>query len=194
MDTGAQGAILNFSIVTARSNSWVEMDIRFPRLTTSSPRLRHTTPQALAQHLAANPQLAQPWKFLQKRRKKEAKLDAPPASSRHERDFIPQLLHNFLQALEAWALPKPTADGDEGAAAAAAAAAEAEKNALSTPRSRYLERSLELIIDLLAQLPTRRFFHAVMLDCHLIERAKLCSFYTDGGLQAAECLSQPATS
>lgn len=27
--------------------------------------------------------------------------------------------------------------------------------------SRYLERSLELVIDLLAQLPTRRFFHAV---------------------------------
>ena len=117
-------------------------------------------PKALAAHLAAQPQLAQPWKFLQKRMKKEAKLDAPPASSRQERQFIPALLQAFLDALESWGVPQPADEADEAAVAAAAAAAERERGASgSTPRSRYLERSLELIIDLLAQLPTRRFFH-----------------------------------
>eukprot|EP00966_Prymnesium_polylepis_P265931 6142910-Prymnesium_polylepis.1 len=60
------------------------------------------SPKALAGHLAAQPQLQQPWKFLQKKRKKEAKLDAPPAASRHEREFIPSLLQAFLTALEGW--------------------------------------------------------------------------------------------
>ena len=32
---------------------------------------------------------------------------------------------------------------------------------------RYCERFLEFIVDLLAQLPTRRFFHAVVADRHI---------------------------
>lgn len=55
----------------------------------------------------------------------------------------------------------------------------------SSGLSRLLERTLELIIDLLAQLPTRRFFHAVLLDCHLLERASLSRFATEAGPQAA---------
>ncbi|XP_043273212.1 RNA helicase aquarius [Venturia canescens] len=38
---------------------------------------------------------------------------------------------------------------------------------------RYCERFLELIIDLEALLPTRRFFNTVMDDCHLVVRCQL---------------------
>lgn len=48
--------------------------------------------KVLNHQLAAYPQLQQPLKVLQKRRKKEAKLDSPPRSSHHERSFIPELL------------------------------------------------------------------------------------------------------
>ena len=37
----------------------------------------------------------------------------------------------------------------------------------------YCERFLELMIDLEAQLPTRRFFNTVMDDAHLVVRANL---------------------
>lgn len=38
---------------------------------------------------------------------------------------------------------------------------------------RYCERFLELVIDLEALLPTRRFFNTVMDDCHLVVRCQL---------------------
>lgn len=38
---------------------------------------------------------------------------------------------------------------------------------------RYCERFLELMIDLEALLPTRRFFNTVMDDCHMVVRCQL---------------------
>lgn len=37
----------------------------------------------------------------------------------------------------------------------------------------YCERFLELITDLEALLPTRRFFNTVLDDCHLVVRCQL---------------------
>ena len=37
----------------------------------------------------------------------------------------------------------------------------------------FCERFLELLIDLEALLPTRRFFNVVMDDCHLVNRCHL---------------------
>lgn len=37
----------------------------------------------------------------------------------------------------------------------------------------YCERFLELMIDLEAQLPTRRFFNLVLDDSHLVVKAKM---------------------
>ena len=42
--------------------------------------------------------------------------------------------------------------------------------------ARLLERLLELFTDLMAQLPTRRFFHAVLLDSHVLVHASLSPF------------------
>lgn len=49
---------------------------------------------------------------------------------------------------------------------------------------RYCERFLELVIDLEALLPTRRFFNTVMDDCHLVVRCQLSNLLhrPEGGL------------
>ena len=41
----------------------------------------------------------------------------------------------------------------------------------------YVERFIELLIDLLSQLPTRRFFHALVEDIHFIVCCELSSLY-----------------
>lgn len=41
----------------------------------------------------------------------------------------------------------------------------------------YCERFVEFMIDLLAQLPTRRFFRAVVIDQHVVVRAQLSPLY-----------------
>lgn len=44
---------------------------------------------------------------------------------------------------------------------------------LLSDKVRYCERFLELVIDLEALLPTRRFFNTVMDDNHLVVRCQL---------------------
>ena len=48
----------------------------------------------------------------------------------------------------------------------------------------YCERFLELMIDLEALLPTRRYFNTVMDDCHLVVRCQLSNLLKrpEGGL------------
>ena len=85
----------------------------------SLPMWSSLAPKHLASQLAGQPQLARPWKFLQKRTAKEAKMERPPASSRQEREFMPNLLREFLRAL--------AVAGGEEAAGDAEEAAEAEE-------------------------------------------------------------------
>ncbi|CAG4953706.1 unnamed protein product [Parnassius apollo] len=68
-----------------------------------------------------------------------------------ERRYLQKLMIKFMQILET--VPE-TGDVDPNVA-------------------RYCERFLELMIDLEALLPTRRFFNTVMDDCHLVVRCQL---------------------
>lgn len=54
----------------------------------------------------------------------------------------------------------------------------------------YCERFLEMLIDLETSLPTRRFFHAVLDDVHLINRCylSLLSKRDEGHLFKQVCL------
>ena len=147
----------------------------------SLPMWATLAPKHQQQQLASQPQLGRPWKFLTKRAAKEAKMESPPPSSRQERDFIPSLLRAFLKGVavaggegddddamaDADDNDDDNDDGDVGDANGAAVRANGDtRGGDSSGIVRYLERTLELIIDLLAQLPTRRFFHAVVLDQH----------------------------
>ncbi|XP_076762363.1 RNA helicase aquarius [Xylocopa sonorina] len=59
-----------------------------------------------------------------------------------------------------------------------------EEGPLLPDKVRYCERFLELVIDLEALLPTRRFFNTVMDDCHLVVRCQLSNLLhrPEGGL------------
>ena len=149
------------------------------------------SPTLCAQHLAEQPQLARPWKTLQKRKAKEAKAEGgPPPFAKHEREFLPSLLAEFRRALTAaeaevaanGADPGADADADDADDADAEDAVAEAGAPVAAGELRgggvilYLERLLELFIDLMAQLPTRRFFHAVLLDSHALVHAALSPF------------------
>jgi len=96
--------------------------------------------------LSLNKKLPAFWKKVQK------KYNEPKTTSaRHERNFMSELLDEFLSSVEDFS----TKAEDLGA------------QELS-----YLERVLELMIDLLDQLPTRRFFRPLLVDKHVVVRCR----------------------
>ncbi|KAK6621554.1 hypothetical protein RUM44_001361 [Polyplax serrata] len=87
------------------------------------------------------------WRLIQKKDatiKNKEKLD-------WERKFLHKLMLKFINLLQ-----KITAEEEA-----------------TSDRVRYCERFLELIIDLEALLPTRRFFNTVMDDCHLVTHCQM---------------------
>lgn len=96
--------------------------------------------------LTTIPQWKKFWKKLQKKDKPEQKEQLE-----FERFFLQRLMVKFMNILEG--IP--------------------EDGAISSDTVRYCERFLELIIDLEALLPTRRFFNTVLDDCHLVVRCAL---------------------
>jgi len=77
-----------------------------------------------------------------------------------ESTFLPQAIKEFLSVVEA---PPP---------------ATTTTTTTTTTILKYLERFLEVLIDLLSQLPTRRFLRAVVADHHVVVRCKLSTYYT----------------
>ncbi|KAL6049950.1 Intron-binding protein aquarius [Balamuthia mandrillaris] len=53
-----------------------------------------------------------------------------------------------------------------------------EPTTAETDKLRYCERFIEWMIDLVAQLPTRRFFHLLLEDSHLVSRCTLSLLFT----------------
>lgn len=77
-----------------------------------------------------------------------------------ERSFLHNLIVKFIKIIES--IPK--------------------EGYLDMAKVHYCERFLELIIDLEALLPTRRFFNTVLDDSHLLIRAQLSNlFYREEG-------------
>lgn len=103
-------------------------------------------PKRREAELAATPQWKRFWKKLLKKDKPDMKEQLE-----FERHFLQRLMVKFMGILEAIPL--------EG------------RVCLETIR--YCERFLELVIDLEALLPTRRFFNTVLDDCHLVVRCAL---------------------
>ncbi|OXU23077.1 hypothetical protein TSAR_003253, partial [Trichomalopsis sarcophagae] len=79
-----------------------------------------------------------------------------------ERKFLHRLMIKFMSVLETITL----------------------EDYVNPDKVHYCERFLELMIDLEALLPTRRFFNTVMDDCHLVVRCQLSNLLQrpEGGL------------
>uniref|UniRef100_A0A1B0D9S2 RNA helicase aquarius N-terminal domain-containing protein n=1 Tax=Phlebotomus papatasi TaxID=29031 RepID=A0A1B0D9S2_PHLPP len=103
-------------------------------------------PRRREQELRAIPEWKKFWKKLQKRDKPEMK-----EKLEWERHFLQKLMIKFMGILDSISI-----DGE-----------------ISEDVIRYCERFLELLIDLEALLPTRRFFNTVLDDCHLVVRCHL---------------------
>ncbi|XP_076383980.1 RNA helicase aquarius [Megalopta genalis] len=97
------------------------------------------------------------WKILRKKDNPEIK-----EKLEWERKFLHRLMIKFMKILETISQEGP----------------------LLSDKVRYCERFLELVIDLEALLPTRRFFNTVMDDCHLVVRCQLSKLLDrpEGGL------------
>eukprot|EP00440_Ansanella_granifera_P045495 gb/GFBE01049290.1/.p1 GENE.gb/GFBE01049290.1/~~gb/GFBE01049290.1/.p1 ORF type:complete len:1354 (+),score=420.79 gb/GFBE01049290.1/:1-4062(+) len=98
-----------------------------------------------AKLLSLNKKLPAFWKKVQKKY-----ADPQTLQAKHERNFMAELLDEFLATLEAFG----------------------EREDLGAEELSYLERCLELMIDLLDQLPTRRFFRPLLVDKHIVVRCR----------------------
>jgi len=109
---------------------------------------------------ALPPKMQERWRKLKaaSKKKKKAKGSKPDPA----RTFVPGLLHFFLSILGS--VDAPPSDHSE----------EVERKA----RVAYCERFVEWLIDLESQLPTRRFFHLVLQDAHVVEQCRLSGLPT----------------
>lgn len=104
----------------------------------------------------------------------DEETEVPPSGSssslasktEHESDssFVFGLLNIYIKTVEDISLKGPTT--------------------FRKPVMRYLERFSEFIVDLLSQLPTRRFFNTLLDDMHILVRCRRSSLFThpDGKL------------
>jgi len=95
--------------------------------------------------LSLNKKLPAFWKKVQKKY-----ADPKTPQAKHERNFMSELLDEFLASLEKFG----------------------ELTDLGIEELSYLERCIELMIDLLDQLPTRRFFRPLLVDKHVVVRCR----------------------
>jgi len=157
----------------------------------SLPMWKNLSSSRLTRELASNPQINRHWQHLQDIEKshdgvaevttqedkgeKNKKLKnkrpsvktsiAPPTPDptiNWENEWFPKLLSNYLETIDTIS----------------------ENSPADKAKILYLERVSELLIDLLSQLPTRRFLKALLEDIHLITRCQHSFFYqhTDGKL------------
>lgn len=107
--------------------------------------------ERLEQELKQIPEWAKYWRKLQKIDRNNQRDPVAKEQQQWERRFLQNLIINFYGILDR--IPK------EG---------EIDRDLIQ-----YCERFLELIIDLEALLPTRRFFNTILDDCHLLVRVQL---------------------
>merc|ERR1711904_644039 len=106
----------------------------------------HLNPLHRDKLLKSNKKLPAFWKKVQK------KYSEPKTNfAKHERNFTAGLIEGILLTLEEMG----------------------EKESLDTNELAYIERGIELMIDLLNQLPTRRFFRPLLIDKHFVVRCRL---------------------
>ena len=131
----------------------------------SLPLWTHLAPGRLELELRANTQLDKHWRHLMKKEAKAAKAAAkegqpPPAPTRDrpEASWLSALVDDFLRTCES-----AVGEGD-----GEATGAEVDAQAV-----RFCERFVEFAIDLLSQLPTRRFVRTVLDDKRLLVKARM---------------------
>ncbi|KAF5195306.1 Rna helicase aquarius [Thalictrum thalictroides] len=125
--------------------------------------------------LCLNPNLIKKWKKLTKKEAKEAKKRGEPfePSSMLEVKFLRSLIEEFLEILdlEVFSHKQSAHEGNK-----------LDEYYGSTQVNDacvlYCERFMEFLIDLLSQLPTRRFLRPIVADVAVVSKCHLSTLYT----------------
>ncbi|XP_020250043.1 intron-binding protein aquarius [Asparagus officinalis] len=114
--------------------------------------------------LCQNPHLIKKWKKLTKKEAKEAKKAGHPfdPSSMLEVTFLRNMIEEFLEILDSKVIPRMQID---------------DEDQVDDSCVLYCERFMEFLIDLLSQLPTRRFLKAVVADVAVVSKCRLSALY-----------------
>ncbi|GFR52138.1 hypothetical protein Agub_g14653, partial [Astrephomene gubernaculifera] len=164
----------------------------------SLPLWHSLSPGRLQLELHAHEALAKHWKAAAKKEAKAAAKKAKagdkgggegaggggyvPVPQRPEVRFLPQLLEEFLAVMDKVVVP-PVAEG---------CSPSLDRGALL-----YCERFLEFLIDLLSQLPTRRFVRTLLDDRALLVKCRMSKLFKyspppPGAAAAAEAAAKAA--
>jgi intron-binding protein aquarius len=139
----------------------------------SLPLWHSLSPGRLQLELAALPQVEKHWRSLLRRESKAAQQEGHvPVSQQPQVAFLPSLINDFLAELG------EAVDASGVACALKAAYCEARARARlshTAPASDAIgsQRFIELLVDLLSQLPTRRFVRTLLEDRGLAVKCKL---------------------
>ncbi|OWK62012.1 RNA helicase aquarius isoform X2 [Lonchura striata] len=117
----------------------------------SLPMWMALQPNRLEQELKKTPKLKKFWNLI---KKNDAKMDEESRMQAYrERRFLSQLIQKFISVLKSIPVSGP----------------------ISMDKVHYCERFIELMLDLEALLPTRRWFNTVLDDSHLVVHCYLSS-------------------
>lgn len=150
--------------------------VRGPVLKLVTLQLWHyLSPGRLQMELSLHEQLIEHWKKLVKKEARAAKKGDGFASVKDKLEvkFIPLLLQEFLETLDSVVglhnVEESLMNGDAG---------ESDELPVAANALLYCERFVEFLIDLLSQLPTRRFTRALVEDFALVSKCRLSALYS----------------
>lgn len=128
----------------------------------------------LQMELCLNPQLIKKWKKMTKKEVKEAKRggQAFDSSKTLEVTFLRNLIEEFLEILDSRVIQQKDDDGETPFND------ESYNVRVDDSCVLYCERFMEFLIDLLSQLPTRRFLKPVVADVAVVAKCHLSALYT----------------
>ena len=151
--------------------------VRVPVLKLVSLPLWHALSAGrLTMEFVQHPQLLDHWKKMLKREARESKRAgvAIDLKEKLEVRFLPSLVQEFFKVLDS-AVPSPPADDGDGDDDMGT---DNEVRGSVDPESQlYCERFAEFLIDLLSQLPTRRFVRALIEDVAVVVKSRLSALY-----------------
>ncbi|CAN4106566.1 unnamed protein product [Withania somnifera] len=122
--------------------------------------------------LCLNPDLIKKWKKIAKRAKEAAKRgESFDTSTMLEVNFLRHLIEEFLEVLDSKVFLQPNNDvGDD-------LDVTNDFEGVNDASVLYCERFMEFLIDLLSQLPTRRYIRPVIADVAVVAKCHLSALY-----------------
>ncbi|KAK4372375.1 hypothetical protein RND71_007759 [Anisodus tanguticus] len=120
--------------------------------------------------LCLNPDLIKKWKKIAKKAKEAVKRgESFDTSTMLEVNFLRHLIEEFLEVLDCKVFPQPHSEVDDNL--------DITLEGVNDASVLYCERFMEFLIDLLSQLPTRRYIKPVVADVAVVAKCHLSALY-----------------